>query len=180
MSPLKEQLFITEIVHILNVYIRHPKINTNNDNNKINNKMILAVLNKFIKCIESTHHQVAERSLMVWRDETIKIYVDLNKQTIWPIIIYTLQQNQKKYWLPAIRDINRQIIIDFKRRDTQLFQIIEKQLQSNNNNNITNNKREQSLKKHLRQQKWKKLKKLAQNNKNNNNNKSNNNDEISG
>merc|ERR1712228_1079891 len=81
---------------------------------------------------------VAERSLMVWRDETVRICVDLHREKIWPNIYKALQHNKEKYWLSAIRNINRQIMSDFKRRDPEFFEKIEKQQQSQDITNNTN------------------------------------------
>merc|ERR1712154_734651 len=131
---LKEQLFITEIVHILNVCVRHPNIKQSDPKFAT---ITIAVLNRFVECMVSPHHQVAERSLMVWRDETVRICVDLHREKIWPNIYKALQHNKEKYWLSAIRNINRQIMSDFKRRDPEFFEKIEKQQQSQDiGNNI--------------------------------------------
>jgi len=115
-SPLEEQLFITEIVHILNVCVRHPNIK---QSDPAFATITIAVLNQFVQCMISPHHQVAERSLMVWRDETVRICVDLHREKIWPNIYRALQHNKEKYWLSAIRNINRQIMSDFKRSSSR-------------------------------------------------------------
>eukprot|EP00483_Globobulimina_turgida_P006512 UN06522 len=108
----------------------------------------------------SPHHQVAERSLMVWRDETVRICVDLHREKIWPNIYKALQYNKEKYWLSAIRNINRQIMSDFKRRDPEFFEKIEKQQQSHDVNN-NNDQQQKELKKQSREQRWIKLRQLA-------------------
>uniref|UniRef100_A0A7S0TGN7 Serine/threonine protein phosphatase 2A regulatory subunit n=1 Tax=Elphidium margaritaceum TaxID=933848 RepID=A0A7S0TGN7_9EUKA len=156
-SPLKEQLFITEIVHILNVCVRHPNIK---QSDPAFATITIAVLNKFVECMTSPHHQVAERSLMVWRDETIRICVDLHREKIWPNIYQALQHNKEKYWLSAIRNINRQIMSDFKRRDPEFFEKIEQQQQSHDFN-TTQTQQQKERKKLVREQRWMHLKQLA-------------------
>merc|ERR1712228_599379 len=157
-SPLKEQLFITEIVHILNVCVRHPNIKQSDPKFAT---ITIAVLNKFVECMVSPHHQVAERSLMVWRDETVRICVDLHREKIWPNIYKALQHNKEKYWLSAIRNINRQIMSDFKRRDPEFFEKIEKQQQSQDITNNTNDAQQKEKKQKLREQRWIALRQLA-------------------
>jgi len=155
-SPLKEQLFITEIVHILNVCVRHPNIK---QSDPAFATITIAVLNKFVQCMTSPHHQVAERSLMVWRDETVRICVDLHREKIWPNIYKALQFNKEKYWLSAIRNINRQIMSDFKRRDPEFFEKIELQQQSQQNDSFSESNKQEKISE--RAARWNKLRQLA-------------------
>jgi len=157
-SPSKEQLFIMEIVHILNVCVRHPNIK---QSDPAFATITIAVLKQFISCMVSPHHQVAERSLMVWRDETVRICVDLHREKIWPSIYAALQHNKERYWLSAIRNINRQIMSDFKRRDPEFFEKIEKQQQSQDISEDTDAARKRT-KLEQRQERWSRLRKLAQ------------------
>merc|ERR1712025_907966 len=102
---------------------------------------------------------VAERSLMVWRDETVRICVDLHREKIWPNIYKASQHNKEKYWLSAIRNINRQIMSDFKRRDPEFFEKIEKQQQSQEISEDTDAARKRT-KLEQRQERWSRLRKL--------------------
>lgn len=157
-SPLKEQLFITEIVHILNVCVRHPTVK---QSDPAFATITIAVLQQFVECMTSNHHQVAERSLMVWRDETVRICVDLHREKIWPSIYKALQHNKEKYWLAAIRNINRQIMSDFKRRDPEFFEKIERQQQSMD---VARKRESKMTKQESREQRWIRLKQLATSN----------------
>jgi len=159
-SPLKEQLFITEIVHILNVCVRHPTIK---QSDPAFATITIAVLQRFVECMTSDHHQVAERSLMVWRDETVRICVDLHREKIWPSIYKALQHNKEKYWLAAIRNINRQIMSDFKRRDPEFFEKIERQQQSMDVARKRESK-DKATKQESREQRWIRLKQQATSN----------------
>merc|ERR1712130_681461 len=69
--------------------------------------------------------------------------------------------NKEKYWLSAIRNINRQIMSDFKRRDPQFFEKIEKQQQSQDISNNTNDAQKKEKKQKLREQRWIALRQLA-------------------
>jgi len=157
-SPLKEQLFITEIVHILNVCVRHPNVK---QSDPAFATITIAVLQRFVQCMTSDHHQVAERSLMVWRDETVRICVDLHREKIWPSIYQALQWNKERYWLAAIRNINRQIMSDFKRRDPEFFEKIERQQQSMDIATTSDPKGMMDSKQKQREQRWLRLKELA-------------------
>merc|ERR1719242_2675700 len=159
-SPLKEQLFITEIVHIPNVCVRHPTIK---QSDPAFATITIAVLQRFVECMTSDHHQVAERSLMVWRDETVRICVDLHREKIWPSIYKALQHNKEKYWLAAIRNINRQIMSDFKRRDPEFFEKIERQQQSMDVARKRESK-DKATKQESREQRWIRLKQQATSN----------------
>jgi len=117
-SPSKEQLFIAESVHILNICIRFHEAHLGNLED-----IIFAIFCQFIHCTASPHHQVAERAILIWREEHIKKL----SNRIWPILYKQLLENSENYWLPLIQNLNRQLIADLKRRYPLLFEEIEKQ-----------------------------------------------------
>merc|ERR1719347_1485748 len=60
-SPLKEQLFIDEIVHILNAAADHIEQSVcSHDGDRALEGVVVAVMGKLCGCMRSEHHQVAE------------------------------------------------------------------------------------------------------------------------
>jgi serine/threonine-protein phosphatase 2A regulatory subunit B' len=124
LSPLKEQLFIDEIVHILNAaldYIEHIA-STNDPNTDVQFEQILvAVMNRLMQCMQSPHHQVAERAILIWKEETLKYCLELYQHKIWPNLYNTFKKIIESYWLVEIRNITRGVIADLQTSNPEFF-----------------------------------------------------------
>ncbi|ETO25816.1 serine/threonine protein phosphatase 2A B56 delta subunit, partial [Reticulomyxa filosa] len=83
-SPLKEEMFIAEVVNVINamvtdkkeeftIHARHP--------------VFFAVITQLIRCMKSYHHSVAESATSVWSEEIMETLVDMYKERAWPKII---------------------------------------------------------------------------------------------
>merc|ERR1719411_821131 len=114
-SPLKEQLFIDEIVHILNAAADHIEQSVcSHDEDATLEGVVLAVMNQLCKCMRSEHHQVAERALLVWKEESIKLCLEVYGSKCWTIVYAALKRMAEQYWLPEIRNITRSVIADLQ------------------------------------------------------------------
>ncbi|ETO23629.1 protein phosphatase 2a, regulatory subunit [Reticulomyxa filosa] len=116
-NPAKEQLFIQEIIHVVGICTKDSKFVASAEFNAV----VTATLDQLLRCAMSPHHQIAERSLSVWREEPIQTFVDSNKEVFWPKIINVLQHNCEQHWLSTIRNLNRQILNDFQFRNSDWF-----------------------------------------------------------
>lgn len=135
MSPLKEQLFIDEIVHLLNScsdYIEQLGVNRNNHHHnpkhyKICKKdkqfesIIISLINKLCKCMFSDHHQVAERALLIWKEESLKLCLEVFGDKCWSTVYSTLKKMTEKYWLIEIRQITKTVITDLQSTNPEFF-----------------------------------------------------------
>eukprot|EP01084_Bolivina_argentea_P086085 155605_1 len=168
MSPLKEQLFIDEIVHLLNAssdYIEQMAINNSNgflgsNGNKQNEQfdgIIIAVIHKLCKCMFSDHHQVAERSLLIWKEESLKLCLEVYSDKCWPVLYQTLNKMTQKYWLIEIRNIAKSVINDLQITNPQFFH--QKQLQIYKLDR--QRKYDEKSKRKEREGRWKKVRQLA-------------------
>lgn len=169
-SPTKEEMFIAEVVNVVNAMINHK----NGFSWPENKEICLSVIDTLVECMKSHHHSVAERALLVWGEDAIEILIDLDKKTIWPKIVEAFLDN-KNHWNESLRECNEEAMDVFKVRDPQTFNRIReeyerKQKISNNstaggpNNNNNNNKNDTAKqeKQQRRMEKWKKIKQMAQ------------------
>ena len=150
-------MFITEIVHIINVMINHK----NGFSWPENKEICLSVIDKLVECMKSQQHSVAERALLVWGEDAVEILIDLDKKTIWPKIVEAFLDN-KKHWNESIRVCNGEVMNVFKVRDLQTFnrirEIYEKKQNhiASNNNDVVKQEKQQR-----RMEKWNKIKAMA-------------------
>jgi len=116
-SPLKEQLFIDEIVHVLSAAADHIE---NGGDGKLEG-VVLAVVGKLCSCMASPHHQVAERALLVWKEDAVKICLEVYGAKCWPMVYKALKRTAEQYWLKEIRNITRNVIADLQATNPELF-----------------------------------------------------------
>eukprot|EP01083_Nonionella_stella_P051641 137108_1 len=166
-SPTKEEMFIAEVVNVVNAMINHKNGFSWPDNKEI----CLSVIDRLVFCMKSHHHSVAERALLVWGEDAIEILIDLDKKAIWPKIVEAFLDN-KNHWNESLRECNEEAMDVFKVRDPQTFNKIrqeyehkqkqkQQQKQVNKVNNVnTNTKRDRGTQ-------WNMLRAMALKNKQN-------------
>jgi len=121
-SPTKEEMFIAEVVNVVNAMINHKNGFSWPDNREI----CLSVIDTLVSCMKSHHHSVAERALLVWGEDAIEILIDLEKKTIWPKIVEAFLDN-KHHWNESLRECNEEAMDVFKVRDPQTFNKIREE-----------------------------------------------------
>ena len=121
-SPLKEQLFIDEIVHILNAAADHieQSVCSHDEDSKLEG-VILAVMKQLCKCMASEHHQVAERALLIWKEDAIKLCLEVYGTKCWSMVYGALKRMAEQYWLQEIRNITRNVIADLQATNPEFF-----------------------------------------------------------
>ncbi|RYR05676.1 hypothetical protein Ahy_B06g085503 [Arachis hypogaea] len=72
-------------------------------------------------CINSSHSQVAEKSLLLWNNERIANLIAQNCQTILPIIFPALERNIKSHWNSEVVTLTHNIRKTFLDMDKKLF-----------------------------------------------------------
>eukprot|EP00484_Ammonia_sp_Unknown_P010358 CAMPEP_0197075950 /NCGR_PEP_ID=MMETSP1384-20130603/211866_1 /TAXON_ID=29189 /ORGANISM="Ammonia sp." /LENGTH=756 /DNA_ID=CAMNT_0042514799 /DNA_START=111 /DNA_END=2381 /DNA_ORIENTATION=+ len=121
-SPTKEEMFIAEVVNVVNAMINHK----NGFSWPENKEICLRVIDTLVECMKSHHHSVAERALLVWGEDAIEILIDLDKKTIWPKIVEAFLDN-KNHWNESLRECNEEAMDVFKVRDPQTFNRIREE-----------------------------------------------------
>jgi len=163
-SPTKEEMFIAEVVNVVNAMINHK----NGFSWPENKHICLSVIDTLVQCMKSHHHSVAERALLVWGEDAIEILIDLDKKTIWPKIVEAFLDN-KNHWNESLRECNEEAMDVFKVRDPQTFNKIredyerkQKQQSLENDGHQQRAMAEQlEKKKQLRREKWLRVNAMA-------------------
>lgn len=147
-SALKEQLFMDEIVLLLNAcsdYIEQFGCNKaaaaataqrvvaeeeEEDESEAYvlsakelqfEAIIVAVIHRLCKCMFSPHHQVSERALLIWKEDSLKLCLDVFGDQCWSTVHTTLQNMTEKYWLPDIRQVAKNVLADLQRTNPEFF-----------------------------------------------------------
>eukprot|EP00484_Ammonia_sp_Unknown_P000471 CAMPEP_0197023346 /NCGR_PEP_ID=MMETSP1384-20130603/4052_1 /TAXON_ID=29189 /ORGANISM="Ammonia sp." /LENGTH=496 /DNA_ID=CAMNT_0042451543 /DNA_START=76 /DNA_END=1566 /DNA_ORIENTATION=+ len=131
MSPLKEQLFIDEIVHLLNAcsdYMEQFGCNKSMKQQYIFSRkelqfeeIIISVINRLCKCMFSEHHQVSERALLVWKEDSLRLCLEVFGDKCWSTVYSALKKLSTTYWLPDIRNISKSVLIGLQSTNPQFF-----------------------------------------------------------
>jgi hypothetical protein len=127
-SPLKEQLFLQELVVLLAIAVKHPESKRSKWEPVLKGPKFRAVVMKafhlVLRTMTSTHHQVAERAVLVWREDCVKKLIDIvdsDKIDFWPDLYTALKDNQLNYWLPNVRNLCKTVLNEMKSRDAMAF-----------------------------------------------------------
>jgi len=162
-SPLKEQLFIDEIVHLLNAssdYIEQMACtqtkNKTHDMIEFEN-IIIAVIHRLCKSMFSDHHQVAERALLIWKEESIKLCLEIFGDKCWSTVYNTLKKMTQTYWLIEIRNITKNVICDLQSTNPEFFNIKLKKTDEK----IEKIEKSEKSKRKEREGRWRRVRQLA-------------------
>jgi len=130
-SPTKEEMFIAEVVNVINAMINHK----NGFNVQSQWGVLVAVIDQLVKCMKSKHHSVAERALLIWSEDAVEALVDIDKKSIWPKIIAGFFEN-KSHWSEQLREYNEDAMNNFKMRDEKTFsRVVDDYLKTKTNQN---------------------------------------------
>ena len=67
------------------------------------------------------HHQVAERALLIWKEDSIKLCLEVFGDKCWSTVYSTLKKMTEKYWLIEIRQITKTVIADLQSTNPEFF-----------------------------------------------------------
>lgn len=74
------------------------------------------------RSLNSSHFQVAERSLSLWNNDHIVGLIAQNRQVILPLIFSALEKNSSTHWNQAVHGLTQNIRKMFQDLDKELFQ----------------------------------------------------------
>jgi len=158
MSSLKQQLFIDEIVHILNASADYIEQMACSDAYDVEfERIIIAVIHQLCKCMFSDHHQVAERALLIWKEDSLKLCLEVYGDKCWSTVYNTLKKMNEKYWLIEIRNITKSVINDLQSTNPELFNnsyVIKAKMDRTK-------KSDEKSKRKEREGRWRKVRQLA-------------------
>jgi len=89
-SPQKEEIFIMEVVNIINVLITHQH-GFSYENYK---EVLVAAANKLTQCMLSTRQPVAERAIAAWKEQSMQRLVDYDRKAFLPKLCEAFYRNR--------------------------------------------------------------------------------------
>ncbi|KAK9795235.1 hypothetical protein WJX73_009506 [Symbiochloris irregularis] len=85
-------------------------------------KVCVPIFKQIAKCLNSSHFQVAERSLFLWNNEYIVSLVAQHRQQILPRVFPALEANARSHWNPAVHGLTCNVRKMFQEMDLQLYE----------------------------------------------------------
>jgi len=90
-SPQKEEIFIMEVVNIINVLITHQH-GFSYENYK---EVLVSAANKLTQCMLSTRQPVAERAIAAWKEQSMQRLVDYDRKAFLPKLCEAFYRNRE-------------------------------------------------------------------------------------
>ncbi|CAA7034031.1 unnamed protein product [Microthlaspi erraticum] len=90
-------------------------------------RCMVPLFQQIARCLNSSHFQVAERSLFLWNNEHIVGLIAQNRSVILPIIYGSLEKNIESHWNQAVHGLSSNIKRMFMEMDPELFEECQQQ-----------------------------------------------------
>ncbi|KAK4743241.1 hypothetical protein SAY87_001242 [Trapa incisa] len=85
-------------------------------------RCMVPLFRQVARCINSSHFQVAERSLFLWNNEHVVSLISQNRSVILPIIYEALERNVVGHWNQAVHGLTVNVRKMFMDMDSEMFQ----------------------------------------------------------
>ncbi|XP_052173315.1 serine/threonine protein phosphatase 2A 57 kDa regulatory subunit B' beta isoform-like [Diospyros lotus] len=85
-------------------------------------RCMVPLFRQIARCLNSSHFQVAERSLFIWNNEHIVSLIAQNRSVIFPIIFEALEKNIQSHWNQAVHGLTVNVKKMFMEMDVELFE----------------------------------------------------------
>ncbi|KAK4789853.1 hypothetical protein SAY86_017157 [Trapa natans] len=85
-------------------------------------RCMVPLFRQVARCINSSHFQVAERSLFLWNNEHVVSLISQNRSVILPIIYEALERNVVGHWNQAVHGLTVSVRKMFMEMDSEMFQ----------------------------------------------------------
>eukprot|EP01084_Bolivina_argentea_P048444 89261_1 len=90
-SPQKEEIFIMEVVNIINVLITHQ----HGFSYESYKQVLVCAANKLTQCMLSTRQPVAERAIAAWKEQSMQRLVDYDRKAFLPKLCEAFYRNRE-------------------------------------------------------------------------------------
>jgi len=164
LSPTKQAFYLREMLNVIGALVEHE----NGFSYPKYKEIITLSINKIFECMLSSHFQVADQALSLWKD-TVMLYLSkCNKEIIWNQLYLIFNQIIINHWNPGIKQLANEVILYYERID---FEYWKKLKQQYSNNTIIKEQHQQKqkdidLKMEQRNNKYKIIQQIATKNKN--------------
>ncbi|XP_068647404.1 serine/threonine protein phosphatase 2A 57 kDa regulatory subunit B' beta isoform-like isoform X2 [Aristolochia californica] len=90
-------------------------------------KCIVPLFRQIGRCLNSSHFQVAERTLFLWNNDHLVNLMAQNRVVIFPIIFESLEKNMQNHWNQAVHGLTTNVRKMFLEMDCELFEECQRQ-----------------------------------------------------
>ncbi|XP_047072753.1 serine/threonine protein phosphatase 2A 57 kDa regulatory subunit B' theta isoform-like [Lolium rigidum] len=84
-------------------------------------KCMVPLFRQIARCLNSSHFQVAERSLFLWNNDHIEGLIKQNSKVILPIILPALERNSSGHWNQVVQSLTINVRKLFSDHDAGLY-----------------------------------------------------------
>ncbi|XP_062191703.1 serine/threonine protein phosphatase 2A 57 kDa regulatory subunit B' theta isoform-like [Phragmites australis] len=92
-------------------------------------RCMVPLFRQIVRCLSSSHFQVAERALFLWNNDHIEGLIKQNSKVILPIIVPALERNTKGHWSQAVQSLSLNVCKIFMDHDPTLFEDCRKKFE---------------------------------------------------
>jgi len=139
----KEVLFLTEVEEILELTL-----------DDVFPEIMIPVFKQIARCSNSSHFQVAEKSLWLWNNECVVTLVSQHRQIIVPLVFGALELNARSHWNSEVHALTCNVRKLFMEMDNELYDVCKKKYDED--------VAQDEMKKKKRESVWKALKEKAE------------------
>ncbi|PKU60014.1 serine/threonine protein phosphatase 2A 59 kDa regulatory subunit B' gamma isoform-like isoform X1 [Dendrobium catenatum] len=107
----KEVMFLGELEEVLEA-TQEPEFQ----------RCMVPLFRQIARCLNSSHFQVAERSLFLWNNDHVRNLITQNRKVILPIIFPALERNLRGHWNQAVQGLTLNVRKLFLDADQELFE----------------------------------------------------------
>lgn len=112
----KEALFLGELEEVLEA-THFPELI----------RCVVPLFRQIGRSLNSSHFQVAERALYLWKNEHIISVVVQNRKVILPVVYEALETNMNSHWNRAVHGLTANVRKMFQEMDAELFEECQRQ-----------------------------------------------------
>ena len=123
-SPQKEEIFIMEVVNIINVLITH-QLTFQYDQYK---DILVAAADKLTQCMLSTRQPVAERAIAAWKEQSMQRLVDYDRKAFLPKLCEAFYKN-RNHQNQALRTSSTTVEKIYRSKDSAYWKKMQQYLQ---------------------------------------------------
>lgn len=116
----KEVMFLGELEEVLEA-TQEPEFQ----------RCMVPLFRRISRCFNSSHFQVAERSLFLWNNDHVRNLITQNQKVILPIIFPALERNLRGHWNQAVQGLTLNVRKLFSDADQELFEECSARFQEN-------------------------------------------------
>ena len=123
-SPQKEEIFIMEVVNIINVLITHQLT----FQYELYKDILVAAADKLTQCMLSTRQPVAERAIAAWKEQSMQRLVDYDRKAFLPKLCEAFYKN-RTHSNQALRTSSTTVEKIYRSKDAAYWKKMQQYLQ---------------------------------------------------